>query len=279
MVRQVGSVRNAALILRFVARQPRPSGVNLIARETNISVSSCFGILRTLTDERLVRFDPATKTYAPGLGLVDLAVPLLGANPIELMRHELESLARTHECLVCLWQFTPDERIVLVNRACDSETVRVDMTVGARLPAYAGAVGRCYAGLSGLPPSRLRRAFARVSWQRPPHFEDYMADAGASRQTGVAFDFGRLFRGLEIAAALVTDADGRARYGISGIAISGQMTRPRVHRMAGELHAAAQRIGGAVFALPPALSAAEPEEVSGRAIGAAAPPRRRRKDP
>ncbi len=259
----VGAVSNAVAILRFVAGQSTPAGVNVIARGTGVSVSTCFNILRTLAAERLVVFDPEDKTYGLGLGLIDLAAPLLGASQADMINPELDKLSREHNCLICLWSVTGEERIVLVNRVSSSRTVRVDMNPGARLPAYAGAVGRCYAALMAEEESRLRAKFEAIKWQTAPSFEEYRAAVVEAKREGYAFDLGQLFNGLEIAAAIVTDATQRPRYGISGIAIAGQMTRAQIGRMGLDLRDTADWISEALFRVPKGSRAAARAAASG----------------
>src|SRR3546814_14725740 len=41
-------------------------GVNAIARATNLSPSTCFGILKTLVGEEFAEFDPGSKHYRLG---------------------------------------------------------------------------------------------------------------------------------------------------------------------------------------------------------------------
>jgi DNA-binding IclR family transcriptional regulator len=246
--KSVGAVHNALRILRYVTDLGAPAGVNQISRATGVSVSTCFNILGTLLSEGLVSFDDSAKSYAPGMGLLGLAAPLLGANPIELATPEIEALSQKHNSLICLWNVTADERIVLANRASSSRTVRVDMNYGARLPAYAGAVGRCYAGVRHLSDKELRAAFDKLNWQKPPSFDEYRADVLEARRTGYAFDFGNLFNGLEIAAAVVTDRMGRARYGLSGISIAGQLSREEIMGLALDLKQAADWFGRNLFA-------------------------------
>jgi DNA-binding IclR family transcriptional regulator len=84
--KNVGAVANAVSILRSLAQLSEPAGVALIARNTGVSVSTCFNILRTLSSERLVDFDPEAKTYRIGMGVLELSVPLLGANQADLIR-------------------------------------------------------------------------------------------------------------------------------------------------------------------------------------------------
>lgn len=245
----VGAVGNAVSILKSLAQLGEPAGVAAIARDAGVSVSTCFNILRTLASERLVAFDPHQKTYRIGLGILELSVPLLGANQADLIRPELERLASERSCLICLWQVTESERIVLVDRVSKARTVRVNMSFGSRLPAFVGAVGRCYAAHRNLSHAKLAKRFAELQWQSPPSFDDYVNEVEQAARDGFAFDLGQLFVGLEIAGALVTDANDKARFGISGIAISGQMPKGALEALAADLRDTADWISETLFGL------------------------------
>jgi DNA-binding IclR family transcriptional regulator len=246
----VGAVANAVSILRAMAQIGAPLGVAAIARDTGVSVSTCFNILRTLSAERLVEFDDDAKTYRIGLGVLELSLPLLGANQVDLIRPELERLSADHKSLICLWQITDGERIVLVDRVSTAKTVRVDMSYGSRLPTFVGAVGRCYAAWRNLPRDELRLRFDALQWQSPPSFDEYIQDVEKARLDGYAFDFGQLFRGLEIAAAIVTDPSGKPRLGISGISIANQLSRDDIGLLAASLRDSADWISEALFGVP-----------------------------
>ncbi|QRG09074.1 IclR family transcriptional regulator [Xanthobacter dioxanivorans] len=263
----VGAVANAVSILRTLAQSSVPAGVNVIARDAGVSVSTCFNILRTLSIEHLVEFDPEAKTYAIGMGVLELSLPLLGANQTDLIRPELARLSGEHKCLVCLWQITEGERIILIDRVSTAKTVRVDMSDGSRLPTFVGAVGRCYAALRGLPRAELKARFKTLQWQSPPSFEDYARDVEQARRDGYAFDFGQLFRGLEIAAAIVTDHSGKPRLGISGISIAGQLARPEVERLGVALRDAADFVSESLFGVSRGVRQSERRLAAGPPAG------------
>ena len=78
----VPAVQSGTSILRHLSANGTPLGATQIARDCGLNVSSAFNILRTLSHEGLVSFDPQAKTYRLGLGLLDLAAPLLTASPV-----------------------------------------------------------------------------------------------------------------------------------------------------------------------------------------------------
>ena len=245
--RFVGAVANAVTILRSLAHNSEPSGVAAISRNSGVSVSTCFNILRTLTNERLVMFDAVEKTYRIGMGVLELSIPLLGASHADLIRPELARLAEQHKVLICLWNVTEDERILLIDRIFAAGTVRVDMSPGSRLPAFAGAVGRCYAAIRNLNCAELKLRFDKLQWQSPPAFRDYTKEVDEAKKNGFAFDFGHLFSGIDTAGAVITDTAGKPRLGLSGIAISGQVQSREMDRLGTDLRDTADWVSETLF--------------------------------
>ncbi|MDQ2095146.1 IclR family transcriptional regulator [Rhodalgimonas zhirmunskyi] len=218
----VGAVENAVKILRRLTQVDAPEGVATIARETGLNGSTTFNILKTLVKEGLVVFDEQTKGYAIGAGVMELAAPFLGRNPVDIIRPVITDVCLRHQVLVALWNITPTGRIVLSDRVVPENVVHADMRPGARLPDMVGAVGRCVAAQRGLDRAQLQTAYEALRWQNPPGFEAYHADVEKAAVEGFAFDFGNLFIGLNMAAVVVRDLDGVPRLGLSAISIAGQ---------------------------------------------------------
>ncbi|TRW94605.1 helix-turn-helix domain-containing protein [Paracoccus sp. M683] len=243
----VPAVQNAMSIMRLLSAQGRPMGATQIARETGLNVSSAFNILRTLAHEGLLSFDPEAKTYRMGMGLLEFAVPLLGANPADVIRPALTAIARDHQTMIALWQITQTERIVLTDRFTAPNILHVVLAQNSRLPVFSGAIGRCYAATMGLSEARTRKGFDTVRWQDAPSFESYWADVLMARETGTARDRSQLFRGLDIVASLSRDADGVPRLGMSSITVAGQQTDESLGAIATALAEAARQIERCLF--------------------------------
>jgi DNA-binding IclR family transcriptional regulator len=253
--RDVGAVVNAVAILRHLAAAARPLGVAAIARGTGISASTCFNILRTLTRTHFVSFEEAGKTYTLGLAVAELATRFFGMSHTELIRPELRRLAMKHGMLIALWRVTEDGHIVLADRAHNPDGVRVEMSIGIRLPMLVGAVGRCIAAVLDLPEAELRRRFGQLRWQASPSFETYLTEVRAAREVGWSMDDGHLYRGIVTVAALITDAAGKPRFGLSGVTIAAQhdpATFPVLGRDLAEMAGLTSR---ALFAAPPGRAA------------------------
>lgn len=81
---------NVLRIIRcFTVEQPQ-QGVTEIAEKVGLHKSSVSRVLATLEQEQVVRRDPATRRYRLGLGLIDVAGPLLA--DLDVRRVALEDL-------------------------------------------------------------------------------------------------------------------------------------------------------------------------------------------
>jgi len=221
----VGAVVSGFKVVRHLARAKGPLGVNQVARETDLNPSTCFNILRTLVHERIVTFDPVRKTYAIGLGFVEIAKGSLEkASFARLARPHLDALAASFSVTMTLWQRTGEDRMVLVERADNDATIRVHMNLGQRLPMLIGAFGRCMAVHDERPEAELRKAFATLRWQDPPSFEVWLAEVRAARNSGYAIDADRYVRGVTTVAAPVFGDEGRPVMAVSAICFSGQFS-------------------------------------------------------
>lgn len=243
----VGAVGNAVTILRHLAHAARPEGVAQIARATHINTSTCFNILRTLQSEGLLDFHELEKVYSISQGMLELALPVLATNPLDLIRPVLARLSHEQNSLIALWKITALERLVLVDRAVPNRIVHIDMQIGTRLPSYIGALGRCVAAQRDLNEAELERRFFELRWASPPSFEEYCRQVKDAGQKGYAIDAGNLYNLIDIVAAVVTDAAGNPRFGLSAIGISGQKSPEQIDVIGRSLRDAARKLSLSLY--------------------------------
>lgn len=243
----VPAVQSGTSILRHLSANGTPMGATQIARDCGLNVSSAFNILRTLSHEGLVSFDPQAKTYRLGLGLLDLAAPLLTASPTDMIHPLIAAIAENHQVMIALWHMTDTGRIVLTDRVTARRVVQAVIARDSRLPVFAGAVGRCYAAAMDLDKESTHAGYGSVRWQSEPGFAAYWADVQRARTTRYAADHGHLFRGLEIVAAVARDRNGTPRIGMSSITIAGQHGEAELTSVGEALAKAARRIERGIF--------------------------------
>lgn len=243
----VGALRAGLSILRYLNETGARAGVNRIARDLGLNPSTCYNLLRTLVWEGMVAFDPQGKTYAMGLGVVEMAKGALDhASYAHLMRRHLEEIAARHRVTATLWQRSGADRVVLVDRCEADSAMRVHMQVGQRLPLYVAALGRCMAAHSGLDKSALRKAFKALRWEDSPGFENYWASVAEARERGYGVDEGNYVRGATTVSSVVLDRDGVAILALSAVGFGAQLTPARVSALGVDLRDRAAAVSRAL---------------------------------
>jgi DNA-binding IclR family transcriptional regulator len=229
----VGSVVHALRILRHLADARHPEGVTAIARQLGISPSSCFNLLRTLSQEDFLSFDPALKTYSIGPELARLARRGEGEDPVVRSALPLmQELASRFRIASGLWRLAENKRLVLVASADSDLATRLHMTLGQRLPMLIGAIGRCVGAHSTLSEGQLKEGFAQLRWERTPSFARYKREVAAARRSGWAIDDGDFMRGLTTIAAPVLDRRGAVKYCVANTLFQGQFEQDEVNELA-----------------------------------------------
>jgi DNA-binding IclR family transcriptional regulator len=241
----VRPVTNAIRILRHLARTRAPETVTSIARTLGINTSTCFNILRTLASEGVVAFDERTKSYAIGLGIVQLAQGALTAQgKAEVIRPRLQAVADRHGVTVTLWGVAENDRNVLISASQNRSAVQIHMDVGQRLPLYIGAFGRVLAAADAVSDDALRAAFGQMRWADPPPYEEYRSDVVEAARRGWALDDGNFATGVCSVAAGVREHDGRVRHGLVATFFRTQLTPAQVEALAADLVALAGDLSG-----------------------------------
>lgn len=231
-----GSIASTLAILRLLATCGRPVGVNTIARDLSLAPSSCYKFLKQLQRADFVDFDVETKCYTLGVGAIELARHALDpARAFSIVRPRLEEVAERRAVAIGFWRRTSRSRIVLAGFVQGSSPLSIHMSVGQRVPMLIGGVGRAIAARLELSEEELRREFARLRWQSPPTFEQYVRQIQEARRRGYAVDRDNFAASVTTVAAAIPDLNGGVTYGMSGIMFSGQCDDESIARTGAEL--------------------------------------------
>ena len=251
----VGAVVHAVALLRVLAASAKPIGASVAARAAKVNTSTAFNILRTLTAERLVLFDEASKSYCLAPGLFELARGA-GTDLAAIIKLELDRLSQQTGCLMVLWEVMGD-RVVLTDRSIPDRPVGLHV-VTRRMPLLLGAVGRCMAAALDLGDNEIKRAFAKLRWQGPISLREYVGDVRLARTRGFAVDEGCLYLGITSIAAAVTGQKGDPIYGISAIDMSSLLDEEKIASVGKELARLARALSAPTALSPAASSPALP---------------------
>lgn len=191
MTGPVRSVSQAFAILRLLSSHPAGLTLSTIARELELSPSSCLNLLRTLVGEGMAERAGAEKLYraAAAWDRLDFARGAVD-RVIAAARPGMRAFAQAHEATVGLWHAVSNDRLELVTLAESGAATRIHMVVGQRQPIGGGATGRALAASEGLPATELHRRYDAVRWQSPLSFADYARQVDRTAAVGYAIDDG-----------------------------------------------------------------------------------------
>jgi DNA-binding IclR family transcriptional regulator len=247
----VGALTSGLSVTRYLCASGGRAGVSRIARDLELNPSTCFNLLKTLVHEGIVSFDPATKTYGIGLGLIELAKGAIEqATYARLVHPHLQAIATAHGVTATLWQRSSGERVVLVDRADNGAAVRVHMNIGQRLPMYIAALGRCMAAHSGLDRAQMRQRFDALRWEAGPSFDQYWKSVQDARARGYATDTGHYVKGVTTASAAVLDGSGEPVMAISAVGFAASLSRSSLKQLGEDLRDRACEVSRALSGLP-----------------------------
>lgn len=225
----VGALINGLAILRYLADSNEPVGVTKVAKDLQLNPSTCFNLLKTLVHEDLVDFDATTKAYSVGMGIIELAKNVLEHHSyVKLIRPHLKEIASRFSVTATLWQRIKGERVVLMDLANSDATIRVQMSIGQRLPMYVAAMGRCFAAEYQMKAGEVQKKILSLRWENPPKLQNYMADIERVRQSRFAVDIDHHVKGVTTVSSIVMNQQHRPVLAISAVGFSAQLDKTHI---------------------------------------------------
>jgi len=239
----VTAVSRAALILRHLGRSSDPLGVNRIARELDLIPSTALHILRTLAYEDLVVFDPNTKHYSLGIGVLGIARNMLSRSGfVQAAQGYLETIATTFDVTTIGVELDNRDHMVVAALARSKLDLSIHVNIGSHFPALISATGRCVAAQNNWDRPELGRRFKKLHWQQPPEFETWLAEVDAARRDGYAIDDGNYIAGVIVVAALVNQPAGAPTRAVVAVGLTAQLDDRRRQELAQRLRNAADNL-------------------------------------
>ena len=220
------AITRAAAILRLLGKSDRPLGVQAIAKELGLVPSTCLYVLRALTEEELVSFDPDTKRYALEAGVLTLARHWLRRDLFnDLAQPHLDRLAGRFGLTMLGVQAVGLDHMIVVAMAQSGSGFQLSTQVGSRFPALISATGRCIAAFGDYPVAELKARFDQLRWDDPPAFDDWMEQLRRTREQGFAVDEGQYIAGATVVSAPVWKGAGRPVHALVAIGIGAALGR------------------------------------------------------
>ena len=244
-VRPVPAVSRSIAILRLLGRVGQPLGVKAIADELALVPSTCLHILRVLVAEELVTWDPATKRYALGNGMISLARSVLDRSGFpQLIQPVLDRLAGRF-CVTAMGvEITSRDTVVVLALSHSNQPFRVHTDVGSRFDTLVSATGRLIAAHGGESWTELRKKFSQIHWDKAPRFDTWKKEVELARAQGFSVDRDNFMAGLTVVAVPVSTAGGRLAYTVVVVGLSSQLTTVATDLLAQEMMREAREISG-----------------------------------
>lgn len=181
----------ALSVLDEVAAFERPVRFSELLAQSDLPKATLYRLLQTLVSQRMIRFDPADGTYAPGSRLLRLAHAAWQQTPLApVARPHMDALSTKLGQTVHLAQLDHGQVLYLDKRNA-TRPLAMFSDAGKIGPAYCTGVGK--AMLAHLSEEDLSKALAQQSWFRhTPKTrttpEALRADLHTIRAQGFAFD-------------------------------------------------------------------------------------------
>lgn len=241
------AIRRAMDVTRAVAQFQRTGGtLSRIANATNLSTSTTHRILRALTEERLLRYDEASRTYFLGLLAFELGLATLADSQVQpFWRETIEQIARQTRLTTYLMARSDCEAVCLLCAQGSSYIRAMPVEVGQRLPLGIGAGS--LAILATMEDHEVESILISNS-SRLQHFpnEATRADAiferiSAARVNGYAVSSGSVANGLVGVGMPVLPRKGLLQLAISVSAVADVMDADEARQIARVIDAAIKR--------------------------------------
>lgn len=242
-IRAVPAVTRGLAILRHLARNPEPLGVNAIARALDIVPSTCLHILRALAAEGFVAADPSTKRYSLDAGVLTLARSALRQDSFSrLAQPRLDELASRHAVTAIGLRVIGLKHMIVVAMSRSQASFRLHVDVGSRFPALISATGRCLAAFGDHPERSIEQAFRALRWDSAPTYAAWRREVAETRRAGFGIDKDNYIRGVTIIAAPVLGEAGTMTNALVAVALSEQLATPDALAIGAELRTSAGRV-------------------------------------
>lgn len=249
-IRPVPAVSRSVAILRVLAQAKEPMKAQAIAGRLGIVPSTCLHILRALTAERLLSFEPSTKRYKLGVGMLALARGVQESDPfVQAVQPMLDALAQEWGVTAIGVEVMDLHQMIVAALSHSRLPFRLHVDVGSRFPALISATGRLVAAFGEHPESALRSEFEALRWHHPMRFEEWREQVRQAHAQGYALDIGNYIAGITLVAVPVLDVQQRITHTLVVASIADQLPEARRQALIEQLQQHGQALSQQLYAL------------------------------
>jgi len=248
-IRPVPAVSRAIAILRLLGKVRTPMGVNAIAQTLELIPSTCLHILRALVQEKLVAFDPETKHYRLGAGMVTLARSALEANAFPVLVQPMLDQLSTRWGVTAIGVDVGDpDQMVVVALSRSNIPFRLHVDVGSVFPALLSATGRLVAAFGEQPEAELKRRFQKLRWDKPLDYDLWCKEVAFAKKQQYSLDRNRYIAGLSIVAVPVLSPNEKITHTIVCASLMDALNKTQMSQLIQHMQQEARVVANQIFA-------------------------------
>lgn len=258
----VQSVDRAITLLDTLTRARGGMTLGDLSQVAELPKSTTHRLLQTLIKHELVKQDPETNEYVPGLKLFEMAYRVL--NRMEVRTQALpvvERLNRETNLTVHL-AILDDGEVVYIDKREADRPIRMYSAVGKRSPAHCTGLGKVL--LAHLPEDELRRVVEKKGLRRytantVTTWDELVAHLATVRARGYALDNGEHEEMIRCVAAPVRDHSGKVVAAISLTGAVNHMDLEHAEALSALVVRSAEEISRRIGYVGPAFAPREDE--------------------
>jgi IclR family transcriptional regulator, KDG regulon repressor len=223
--RTLGSVHNAARLLKSFSSLERELGVTELAQRLGLGKSTVHRLLATLAEEQLIEQDPVSGRYRLGLAVHELGAAASTATDLHAAVLAPMSVLRSRTGETVQIAVLDGREVVYVERLESPNTLRLFIEVGRRNDAHSTGTGKCL--LAYLDDASLDRLL--TGWELTAKTDWTITDQRALRdelaqirRKGYATNLHESEAGVVSVAAPIRDARNRV---IASMSVAGPAVR------------------------------------------------------
>jgi DNA-binding IclR family transcriptional regulator len=209
----------------------KAAGVTELSTQLDIKPSSAHRFLSVLVELGYVEKNGQTGKYLATLKVFQLGVSVRNKmSLISVARPFMETLCESLHETVNIAVFS-GQHVVVIDRVKSAETLRANIVVGQRLPAYCTAFGKIF--LAAMSEKRLDRYLASqplepLTRQTHGKKEALVAELERIQKQGFAIDNRELDENVRCMAGPIRDESGKI---VAALSISGPVARLKMTRL------------------------------------------------
>lgn len=247
-IRPVPAVSRAISILRLLGKTRTPMGVNAIAQALKLVPSTCLHILRALVAEKIIAFNPETKHYRLGAGMLALARSAIEANVFpNLVQPALDSLSTQWGVTAIGVDVSDPDQMVVVALSRSNIPFRLHVDVGSVFPGLISATGRLVAAFGDQPEAEIKKRFQKLRWDQPLDYTIWSKDVALARKHQYSIDRNTYIAGVTIVAVPVLTPAGKVTHTIVCASLMDALNKSQITRLVKEMQTQARAIASQLY--------------------------------